>query len=338
MENPFKRVGFRSFVIKTIILIGLIIFIDLLIAVIFKNTVFFKKYLDIPKLFILPISNLKTTLLNSALFGVVVFCIISYKKILDIKKFEFRTNQTALILLAVIVLFFQYFYRFLINKNLDFFSRNYMLWAIIKILITIIYMLILIVGIYGIDFVKYILKDYKKEIVICLSVSISFFFLMILVQNLWTYFSSFISNILYHIFSVFFNNVTYQPYVTSFTMSEGGGPLLGINSFKAIIGKPCSGIDSFLLFTCLYAIIYVLEYKRIRKGLAIILFFVGALGMFLTNILRIFLLFIIGAFWNPEFAIGMFHSNVGWILFLVYFFIFWTIVSKTIYKTKVIKK
>jgi exosortase/archaeosortase family protein len=76
----------------------------------------------------------------------------------------------------------------------------------------------------------------------------------------------------------------------------------------------------------------VLDFKRLRKTWAIFLFFVGAVGMFLTNLLRIFLLFIVGVYISPSFAVGMFHTNVGWILFIIYFFIYWWIVSKVIYK------
>jgi exosortase/archaeosortase family protein len=114
-------------------------------------------------------------------------------------------------------------------------------------------------------------------------------------------------------------------------MAEGGGPLLGINNFRAIVGKSCSGIDSFLLFTSLYTLIFILDYKRLKKKLAILLYFLGIVGMFFVNILRIFLLFIIGAYIDAKFAVGLFHTNAGWVLFLGYFFIYWIIVSKYIY-------
>jgi exosortase/archaeosortase family protein len=54
--------------------------------------------------------------------------------------------------------------------------------------------------------------------------------------------------------------------------------------------------------------------------------------MFITNILRIFLLFLIGAHYSPKLAVGLFHTNLGWILFIVYFGIFWIIAQRFIYK------
>jgi exosortase/archaeosortase family protein len=240
--------------------------------------------------------------------------------------------------MSVILLVAVYIFNYIVNKNISFFLQMPQLWAILKILLIISFAIALGIGIFGLEFLRYFIKDYKKELLEFIGITLAFFFLMLLVQNLWTYFSSIISNILYYVFSIFFHNVSYQPYVTSFTMTEGGGPMLGINGFKAIIGKPCSGIDSFLLFTSLYALIFIMDYKRIKKGLAIALFFIGAVGMFFVNVLRILLLFIVGAYIDAKFAVGMFHTNAGWILFILYFFIFWWIASGHIYKAKSTKK
>jgi len=332
MENPFKKLGFRNFSIQLMLFVGVAILIDILITGVFRNTLFFKNNLLIPKIFVLSISTYKVTAINAIIFGIIAFIILTYKKLLDIKKFSFKKYQIIYILLAVITLFFQYYFRFMIVHNIEYFLQNTLLWGIVKIAIMFVYIILLAIGIFGFKFINYFFQKYKKQILISATITIAFFFLMLLVQNLWSYFSNFISNVLYHIFNIFFSNVTYKPFVSSFTMTEGGGPLLGINGFKAIIGKPCSGIDSFLLFTSLYSLIFILDYKRLKKPLTILLFAVGAIGMFLTNLIRIFLLFIVGAYIDAKFAIGMFHSNIGWILFIIYFFIFWYFASKVVYK------
>jgi len=111
-----------------------------------------------------------------------------------------------------------------------------------------------------------------------------------------------------------------------------------LNNFRVIIGQPCSGIDSMLLFISLYLIIAIMDWKRINKKMAILLFFIGAVGMYLTNILRIFILFLVGIYISPKFAVGLFHTNIGWILFIIFFFIYWSIGSKFIYKKSARKK
>ena len=334
MENPFKRINFRIFVIKLVILLVIGLGTSLLISLFFRNTAIFANYLNIPAVFTVESPNIRNIFINACLFGIVAFIIFGYKKLLKIKNFKFRPVQLWFALVALIFLVGTYVLKYLINTNLSFFMQNPQLWGYIKLAFIPLFAISLYLAIFGIPFTKYFFKKYKKELIFFIIASVSFFFLMLLVQNLWSYFSSFISNILYHVFSLFFKNVTYQPFVSSFTMSEGGGPMLGINGFKAIVGKPCSGIDSFLLFTSLYALIFILDYKRLKKGLAITLFFVGALGMFIVNIIRILLLFIVGAFIDAKFAVGMFHSNIGWILFIIYFFVFWWIASRHVYSKR----
>ncbi|GIU70303.1 MAG: hypothetical protein KatS3mg002_1539 [Candidatus Woesearchaeota archaeon] len=328
----FKNEGFKWFMIKLVLFIVIGISVQMFISLFFKYTDFFNTYLSIPQDFILEAPNMRTIILNALLFGIVATIIRYYQNVLKIKNYKFEKIQILFIFLSAFFLIGQYIFKFLINQNTEYFLQAKLFWGIIKITINILFIIALYFSIFGISFTKYELKEYRKEILFFIIASVVFFILMLLVQNLWSYFSGAISEILYRIFSLFFDNVTYKPFVSSFTMTEGGGPLLGINNFRAIVGKPCSGIDSFLLFTSLYALIFILDYKRLKKGLAIALFFVGALGMFLTNILRIFLLFIIGAYYDPKFAVGLFHTNAGWILFIIYFFAYWSIVSKYIYK------
>jgi exosortase/archaeosortase family protein len=128
--------------------------------------------------------------------------------------------------------------------------------------------------------------------------------------------------------------VELTPFVPIASMSEGGGPSLRLGEFSAIIGKPCSGIDSLLLFTSLFTLIFILDHKNLKKGLSIYFFFVGAIGMFITNALRILVLFLVGNYISAELAIGLFHTNVGWILFIAYFGLFWWIASKFVYKNQ----
>ena len=332
MKNPLKNIGFRNATIKGIIFIALILAIQKLASVLLVGSSFFNKYLDIPAQFQIGKGIIAISIGNALIFGIVVFFMLSYKKIFDIKDFKIKHNQIWFFFLAIVFVMFHYYYKFLINRNIEFFSELPLLWAIVKVGIQILFAAALFVAVFGLEFTKFILKKFKKQIVLTIAITVCFFILMLIVQNLWSYFSNVISEILYRVFSLFFNDVTYKPFVSSFTMAEGGGPLLGINNFKAIIGKPCSGIDSFLLFTSLYAIIFILDYSRLKKGLTISLFFIGVVGMFLTNTLRIFLLFIVGAYIDAKFAIGLFHTNAGWILFIVYFFIYWLIVSRFIYK------
>jgi exosortase/archaeosortase family protein len=337
MKNYFKNQGFKDVILKGILFVFIIVMTQKLVQWILVDTQVFKQYLDIPDLFQIGKGVIAISITNALIFGVVVFMILTFKHLLELKKFDFETKQLWFVIPAVFFFLLHYYLKFSINQNLDFFSQTPLFWAIIKVFIQILYGASVFLAIFGFKFTKYFFKKFGRETIIVILTTVGFFVLMMLVQNLWTYFSSAISEIIYRVFSIFFNDVTYQPFVASFRMTEGGGPLLGIGNFRAIVGKPCSGIDSLLLFTSLYALIFALDYKRLKKRSAIAAYFIGIIGMFLTNVLRILLLFIVGAYVDAKFAIGLFHTNVGWILFIVYFFIYWKIASKFIYNDKSFK-
>lgn len=327
-------IGLKHFFVRTILFIGIGMLVSIIIGSYFQFTTIFERYLSIPEVFYIEAPNIRTIILNAFLFGLIAFVIVTYKnnKLFMLKQFPFEKNQILFLLLALFFLLFQYVYKYLINQHTDFFLQAPVVWGIIKILINILFIIHLALGVYGISFIKYFYKKFKNEIYIFFAISIGFYFLMLLVQNLWTFFSGWVTQILYWLFSMFFDNVSYRPYVTSFTMAEGGGPLLGVEGFVALVGKPCSGIDSFLLFTALYILIFILDYHKLKKKSTILFFFIGIIGMFFTNVLRVFLLYMVGAFVDKDFAVGLFHTNVGWILFIIYFLIFWLIISKFIYK------
>ena len=52
------------------------------------------------------------------------------------------------------------------------------------------------------------------------------------------------------------------------------------------------------------------------------------------NVLRLLLLILVGVHISPELAVGIFHTNAAWVLFIVYFFFYYLIAQKYMYKKK----
>ncbi len=102
-------------------------------------------------------------------------------------------------------------------------------------------------------------------------------------------------------------------------------PFMSVDGFAVIIGPSCSGVFSMVLFTALFSFVYWLDRDRINGRRAVKLYIIGVLGAYLINLLRVVVLLIIGAKWSPELAVGLFHTNAGWILFATYSFIYWWI-------------
>ena len=43
---------------------------------------------------------------------------------------------------------------------------------------------------------------------------------------------------------------------------------------------------------------------------------------------------LVGIYIDPQFAVDTFHTNIGWMLFLVFFIIYWHFGSQWVYKKK----
>lgn len=96
-----------------------------------------------------------------------------------------------------------------------------------------------------------------------------------------------------------------------------GQRLLGIGDFIVEVGQPCSGYEGIgmvSVFTSLY--LYMFR-KELRFPNALLLFPIGILTIWLFNFLRISVLIVIGAKISPEMALNGFHSQAGWIAFLL---------------------
>lgn len=93
--------------------------------------------------------------------------------------------------------------------------------------------------------------------------------------------------------------------------------ILGLGDFVVEIAPVCSGYEGMGLITGLSAL-YLYVYRREFKfPNALLLLPAGALIAWLLNCARIAALIIIGYTWSPQVAVGGFHSNAGWIGFIL---------------------
>jgi len=190
--------------------------------------------------------------------------------------------------------------------------------------------LLFLVAVFDSDYLNNFFKNFKKEIIIFIIIAIVLYNLLITFQKQWLIFSSGITKILSWMLSLFYSTV-------STTMNASGGPILRAEGFGVSIGPPCSGIDSMLLFFAFFAALFALDRKIIKKGLYALFFIIGFAGVYIINVLRLFLLMLAGIYISPDFAVGLFHTNAGWILFVLYFLLYYWFIRKFIYKKDIPK-
>jgi exosortase/archaeosortase family protein len=263
----------------------------------------------------------KNNLATVGIFVVFMFILYHRKELINLKSYPFKALQTILLaLFTVLMLVLYYIARYFTKRG---FIANYYVAVIFISSILLLYVLTLAVTVFGARCLLDFIRQFKKTILIFVGGGVLVYFAILSTQQLWPYFSIGVGKIIFTTFQIFYSHVQ--------LIQNPTGPILTVGGFSAGIGAPCSGIDSLLMFSGLFILIFVLDYKRLNKKIMIVMFPIGLAGTYIINILRIFLLFLIGVYISPSFAVGLFHQNIGWILFIAYFFVFYLFASKRIY-------
>jgi exosortase len=173
----------------------------------------------------------------------------------------------------------------------------------------------LLVGVFGPDFIKAFIKAFYKELFLGALLAIAYDLAIFQVWKLWPYFSQGVLQVVRMTSLVFTHNVqVIAPYT------------LYVNNFGVEIAEACSGLDSLFMFLTLSFLAGAIDWKNIPHKRLALMFIPGIIGLYLVNILRVFSLVMIGAFVSPELALKLFHTYLGMVLFIIYFFLFWKVV------------
>jgi exosortase E/protease (VPEID-CTERM system) len=100
-------------------------------------------------------------------------------------------------------------------------------------------------------------------------------------------------------------------------ISDIGKKIIGTLGFQVHISPACSGYEGIGLVIVFLSIYLWISRKHLRFPHALFLYPIGISLIWLLNTLRITLLIILGSSWSPAIALGGFHSNAGWLLFVM---------------------
>ena len=196
-------------------------------------------------------------------------------------------------------------------------------WAIVAALLASALALVAL-AVYQTEYVARFWKRFRMPLLGAALASVISYALLMFFQGQWRLLSNGVTHILYKILSAFYPVLLYRP---------RSAPVLQIEDFAVAIGAPCSGIDSLLLFTAFFAGIFALDRRRILKGRFLVLFIIGIIGVYAVNILRLLILILVGVHISPRLAVGIFHTNAGWLFFVVYFVCYYWVIKRFIYKS-----
>ena len=92
---------------------------------------------------------------------------------------------------------------------------------------------------------------------------------------------------------------------------------LGLDEFVVNIAPACSGYEGIGLVCSFIALYLYINKKEFKFPQAFLLFPIGAAVIWLLNVVRIVVLIIIGEYWSADVAVGGFHSQAGWLTFIL---------------------
>ena len=103
--------------------------------------------------------------------------------------------------------------------------------------------------------------------------------------------------------------------VGSDVWSDPATATLGFEGFTIVISSVCSGYEGIGLLTILTGAYLWAFRSALRFPQVFVLVPIGIALSWLTNVVRIAALMLVGARWSSEVALGSFHSKAGWLLF-----------------------
>lgn len=161
----------------------------------------------------------------------------------------------------------------------------------------------LFIAIFGTNFIRTFARELISMIVTLLSLGA----FILLAEKYWTFFSYSIVKVLAVILPLFSKAAVIN--TQNFNVSVG--------SFHVVVGAPCAGFYSLLLFIGFFALsLFFVRKNGIRYGRAAAIFLSGFAILFLINVLRIAIIILVGAYYSPDLAISIFHEYLGSIFFL----------------------
>ena len=250
----------------------------------------------------------KMVILSAVMFGLLT------KDKLDIIKSQKWSKYNLFYLITGLIFIPIFFILANILLSYQSFESNIFL-SLLTHLILILIPVFFFLGIFGHKFLITFIKQFLNEILICLVLSIVFDLAIFQVWKLWPFFSNGVLISIKFLLSLTFSNVEY---IKPFTLS--------VNNFTVSILQACSGLDSMFMFSALYTFVVLVDHKKLNIKKLFLMYPIAALGMYLVNIFRVYILIVIGATLSPDFALRMFHTYAGMVLFILYFGLFWKFV------------
>lgn len=170
------------------------------------------------------------------------------------------------------------------------------------------------VGSFGLSNIKKIASYYHHELLVAFAAAIGFYLLLTFIYSTW----GLLATAVLHAVRLLLD-------LSGLTVAIVEPRTLLLDKFGITIAQYCSGIESLALFSGLYAIVGFLDWPKLHRRKFLITFPLALVGLFICNILRVYVLILGGYYINPQLAFSLFHTYAGMLFFILYAAIFWKV-------------
>lgn len=186
-------------------------------------------------------------------------------------------------------------------------SGNQVLYQFVWLILGVSLAVLTFASLASLSFWKILLVEQRWNLMIALVISSSVWWLSSATQNLWGYFGDL----------TFFLVASCLSWLSDGVYLDYGNRIIGFREFYVNIDTQCSGYEGIGLVTAFVSIFLYSFREDFRFPRSLILFPIGALVIWVFNILRIIILILIGSYWSKDVAVWGFHTQAGWITFIL---------------------
>lgn len=245
---------------------------------------------------------------KALLFGAVSFFIITFKKTDEsLKLSKWRKSNLAWLALSALLGIISWF-----GVNNLIAHHNTLSWAVLTNLAMVVSILCAAIGCLSFGDIRRIGSVYRRELLLAVALAVGFTGFLAGAYELWQPLSTSVMHVSRLLLLLVGIHASIIPPDTML-----------LSKFGIMVSKYCSGVDSIALFTGLYVLVGLLDWKWLRHGRYLGLFVPALVLLFVCNILRVAGLIAAGFYINPHIAFSLFHTYAGMVFFIVYSALFW---------------
>jgi len=178
-----------------------------------------------------------------------------------------------------------------------------MAWLVVGVLLV----LLTLLSLAGPRFWFKCITENRVQILVAVVISSLFWWLGTATQDMWEGFSDLTFTLVAYCLGLVADNI----------YLDAPARIIGVEQFLVSIDTACSGYEGIGLIIA-FASVFLYTFRQdFRFPRALLLFPIGIVAIWLFNIVRITVLILIGTYWSEEIAVDGFHTQAGWIAFIL---------------------